>query len=268
MLELEKVAKTENQTSLFIDLARDICRFSLYNKWAIENSPLQVYTSALIFSPARSITRNQFASEVPKWIVRPPIVAENWSACLSTLEGHSNSVNSVAWSHDATRLASASWDKTVKIWDPATGQCVSTLEGHSDFVNSMAWSHDAARLASASWDKTVKIWDPATGQCVSTLEGHSDFVNSMAWSHDAARLASASWDKTVKIWDPATGQCVSTLEGHSDFVNSMAWSHDAARLASASWDKTVKIWDPATGHVMGQDCQDLGSGDRPVRIDA
>ncbi|KAL2138077.1 hypothetical protein VTI28DRAFT_7495 [Corynascus sepedonium] len=80
----------------------------------------------------------------------------------------------MAWSHDAARLASASWDKTVKIWDPATGQCVSTLEGHSDFVHSMAWSHDAARLASASRDKTVKIWDPATGQCESTVDiGHS-----------------------------------------------------------------------------------------------
>ncbi|KAL2193352.1 WD domain-containing protein, partial [Corynascus similis CBS 632.67] len=156
MLELEKLAKTENQTSLFIDLVRDICRFSLYNKWAIENSPLQVYTSALIFSPARSITRNQFASEVPKWIVRPPIVADNWSACLSTLEGHSSHVESVAWSHDAARLASASWDSTVKIWDPATGQCVSTLEGHSSPVESVAWSYDAARLASASRDSTVK----------------------------------------------------------------------------------------------------------------
>ena len=77
---------------------------------------------------------------------------------------------SVAWSHDASRLASASYDKTVKIWDPATGQCISTLEGHSDSVKSVAWSHDASRLASASDDKTVKIWDPATGQCISTLE--------------------------------------------------------------------------------------------------
>ncbi|KXX73876.1 Vegetative incompatibility protein HET-E-1 [Madurella mycetomatis] len=134
-----------------------------------------------------------------------------WNACLETLEGHSSLVNSVAWSHDASRLASASNDKTVKIWDPATGQCIATLEGHSDWVNSVAWSYDASRLASASNDKAVKIWDPATGQCVATLEGHSDLVNSVAWSHDASRLASASDDEKVKIWDPATDQCVATL---------------------------------------------------------
>ncbi|KAK3934300.1 putative vegetative incompatibility protein [Diplogelasinospora grovesii] len=158
------------EISSLIDRVRDASRFILYHKWAIENSPLQVYASALVFSPARSITRKQFKKEEPEWIIRKPAMTDNWSACLQTLEGHSGPVKSVAWSHDATRLASASGDKTVKIWDPATGQCVSTLEGHSGWVNSVAWSHDATRLASASGDKTVKIWDPATGQCVSIIE--------------------------------------------------------------------------------------------------
>ncbi|KAK4032874.1 WD40-repeat-containing domain protein [Parachaetomium inaequale] len=101
-------------------------------------------------------------------------------AGLSTLEGHSHSVISVAWSHDVARLASASRDKTVKIWDATTGQCIATLKGHSDAVTSVAWSPDAARLASASDDDTVKIWDATTGQCIATLEGHSDEVNSVA----------------------------------------------------------------------------------------
>ena len=209
-----------------------------------------MYASALIFSPARSITRNLFENEEAKWIVRKPAMADNWSACLQTFEGHRGSVNLVAWSHDATRLASALYDEIVKIWDSATGQCISTLEGHRSSVNLVAWSHDTTRLASALYDGTVKIWDPATGQCISTLEGHRGSVNSVAWSHDATRLASASYEKTVKIWDPATGQCISTLEGHRNIVNLVAWSHDATRLASASDDKTVKIWDPATGQCI------------------
>ena len=97
-------------------------------------------------------------------------MADNWSSYIQTLEGHRGSVSSVAWSYDSTRLASASYDKTIKIWDPTTGQCQSTLEGHNDAVSSVAWSHDSTRLASASWDETVKIWDPTAGQCVSTLE--------------------------------------------------------------------------------------------------
>ena len=216
----------------------------------IDTTPLQVYVSALVFSPARSIIRNRFGNEMPKWITQTPVIEDNWMACMATLKGHGHSVLSVAWSHDASRLASGSGDDTIKIWDPATGQCLSALEGHSDSVRSVAWSHDASRLASGSDDDTIKIWDPATGQCLSTLKGHGDWVRSVAWSHDASRLASGSSDKTIKIWDPATGQCLSTLEGHGDWVLSVAWSHDASRLASGSRDDTIKIWDPATGQCL------------------
>ncbi|KAH8897883.1 hypothetical protein GQ53DRAFT_818138 [Thozetella sp. PMI_491] len=83
------------------------------------------------------------------------------------VQGHSHFVTSIAWSTDG-RLASGS-DKTIKIWDPTTGQCTTTLEGHSHFVTSIAWSTNG-RLASGSYDKTIKIWDPTTGQCTRTLE--------------------------------------------------------------------------------------------------
>ncbi|KAJ5902684.1 hypothetical protein N7495_003212 [Penicillium taxi] len=177
-------------------------------------------------------------------------VEETWSLCLHTLEVHNSLFNSIAWSSDGSRLASASVDATVRIWDPTTGQNLSTLKGHSDRVTSVAWSPDGSRLASASWDYTVRIWDPATGQTVFTLEGHSGWVRSVVWSPDGSRLASASSDKTVRIWDPTTGHGLSTLERHSDRVTSAAWSSDGSRLASASWDYTVKIWDPATGQTV------------------
>jgi WD40 repeat protein len=77
-------------------------------------------------------------------------MSNNWSACLQTLEGHSDFVTSVAFSHDSTRLASASYDKTVKIWVASSGACLQTLKGHSDLVLSVAFSHDSTRLASAS----------------------------------------------------------------------------------------------------------------------
>ncbi|KAJ5098527.1 hypothetical protein N7532_005528 [Penicillium argentinense] len=179
-----------------------------------------------------------------------PVVDESWSLCLQTLEGHSHWVDLITWSSDGSRLASASKDKTVRIWDPATGQCASTLEGHNSSVTSIAWSPDGSRLASASEDKTVRIWGLATSQCVSTLKGHSSWVASIAWSPDGSRLASASEDKTVRTWDPATGQCASTLEGHSSSVKSIAWSPDGSRLASASEDKTVRIWGLATSQCV------------------
>jgi WD40 repeat protein len=132
--------------------------------------------------------------------------------CLQTLEGHNKGVSSVAFSHDSARLASASFDSTVKVWDVSSGECLQTLEGHSSGVSSVAFLHDSARLASASLDTTVKIWDISSGECLQTLEGHSSGVGSVAFSHNSARLASASDDKTVKIWDVSSGECLQTLD--------------------------------------------------------
>jgi WD40 repeat protein len=157
----------------------------MYHKWAIENSPLQVYASALLFSPARSQIK------ILLKILLNPAMVDEWGACLQTLGGHSNSVTSVAFSHDSTRLASASNDSTVKIWDASSGMCLQTLEGHSHYISSVAFSHDSTRLASASSDYTVRIWDTSSGACLQTLEGHSHDVNSVAFSHDSTQLARA-----------------------------------------------------------------------------
>ena len=223
----------------------------MYHIQAIQKSPLQVYVSALIFSPDRSLIRGYFREEEPKWISIKPAIGDQWSACLQTLEGHSGSVNSVAFSHDSARLASASGDRTVKVWDASSGMWFQTLKGHSDWVNSVAFSHDSACLASVSCDRTVKIWDASSGECLQTLEGHSGWVSSVAFSHNSARLASASEDdRTVKIWDASSGECLQTLKGHSDRVWSVAFSHDSTRLASSSEDKTVKIWDTSSGEYF------------------
>ncbi|KAF1936747.1 hypothetical protein EJ02DRAFT_328355, partial [Clathrospora elynae] len=115
-------------------LVQDARRFIMYHKGAIEGYPLQTYASALLFSPTGSLIRQLFQHEEPEAISIRPALSDRWSACLQTLEGHSHWVNSVAFSHDSTRLASASRDSTVKIWDASSGACLQTLEGHSDSV--------------------------------------------------------------------------------------------------------------------------------------
>jgi WD40 repeat protein len=80
-----------------------------------------------MFSPAHSLTRSLFKDEELKWITIKPAIGDKWSACLQTLEGHSDSVRSVAFSHDSTRLASASYDNTIKIWDAGSAKCLQTL---------------------------------------------------------------------------------------------------------------------------------------------
>ena len=93
------------------------------HKSAIENSPLQAYASALLFSPTSSLIKGLFKREEPNWITTMPTVDERWSPCLQTLEGHSDVVTSVAFSYDSARLASTSHDKTVRIWN-ASGECL------------------------------------------------------------------------------------------------------------------------------------------------
>jgi WD40 repeat protein len=203
-----------------VQLVQDARRFIMYHKGAIEGYPLQTYAAALLFSPTGSLIRQLFRHEEPETISIRPALSDGWSACLQTLEGHSSAVYSVAFSHDSARLASASFDSTVKIWDAHSGGCLQTLEGHSREVRSVAFSHDSARLASASGDSTVKIWDAHSGGCLQTLKGHGGPVRSVAFSHDSARLASASGDSTVKIWDAHSGACLQTLEGHSSLVSS------------------------------------------------
>ncbi|KAH6988601.1 hypothetical protein EDB80DRAFT_172177 [Ilyonectria destructans] len=241
-------------------LLRDARRFIFSHKRAIEIAPLQVYASALVFSPTRSLIRELFENEEPNWITLKPSVESDWNACLQTLEGHGGPVWSVALSADGQRLASGSFDNTVKVWDVATGACVQTLEGHNGPVQSVAFSADGQHLASGSNDNTIKVWDAAIGACVQTLEGHDGPAQSVAFSTDGQHLASGSFDNTVKVWDAATGACVQTLEGHGVPVWSVAFSTDGQRLASGSDDNTVKVWDVATGACV----QTPEGHDRPV----
>src|ERR1039458_4020071 len=163
------------------------------------------------------------------------------------LTGHTDSVMTVALAPDSTWLASASWDRSVRTWDAATGQQRATLTGHTDPVTAVAIAPDGTWLASASWDRSVRTWDPATGQQRATLTGHTGSAMAVAIAPDGTWLASASRGGSVRIWAPAASRLDTTPRAQTRHIFAVAFAPDGTWLASGDWDGSVRIWDAATG---------------------
>jgi WD40 repeat protein/serine/threonine protein kinase len=160
-------------------------------------------------------------------------------------------VLSVAWRPDGRQLASANFpDKTVSIWEPATGKRLRTLTGHSADVWAVDWSPDGSRLASADAATNVIVWDAAIGKPLFTLKGTAASHGCVSWSPDGLRLATANWGPTIKLWDTASGRELAAFSGHKGPVFAMCWNPAGTKLASASQDQTITIWDGVTGQPL------------------
>lgn len=160
------------------------------------------------------------------------------------LEGHEGLITSLAFDLLGETLASASYDKTVKLWDTRNGQLVRSLIGHQRAVRRVAFDLQGKFLASGSDDKTVKLWEGRSGKLFRTLKGHREAVNGLAFDPQGDTLASGSGDWTVNLWDMRSGKPQHSLEAHQGGVYCVAFDPLGDMLASGGADGTVKIWDP------------------------
>jgi WD40 repeat protein len=166
-----------------------------------------------------------------------------------TLGEHGYWVSSVAFSPDGTKLATASVDKTARLWDLESGKSAGGPFVHNEAVNFVAFSMDGTKLATASLDKTACLWDLGSGKRLGRPLEHQGEVYAVSFSPDGTMLATASADKSARLWDVATGKPLGPPLEHKECVNSAVFSPDGKTLATGStnvserWISTaVQLW--------------------------
>ncbi|KAG8773577.1 hypothetical protein FRC12_002455 [Ceratobasidium sp. 428] len=167
-----------------------------------------------------------------------------------------DSVSSVAFAPDGSKIAFSSNCQPVSIWDLNTGDILVGrigFEGNHGCHYSVAFSPDGRHVVSGSLC-TIRIWDVETGDTVGcSFEGHTGIVYSVVYSPDGHHLASGSQDSTIRVWDVRTGQTVvGPLLGHTECVRSVLFSPEGRRIISGSWDTTIRVWDAETGRQVGE----------------
>jgi WD40 repeat protein len=162
------------------------------------------------------------------------------------IQGHTDTILAVAFSPDGASIASASYDKLVKIWDVATGTLTATLKEHSDAVYAVAYMAGGRQIVSAAGDRTLKVWDVASGKRLVTMTDALDSLYAIAVHPSEPRIAAGGADRMIRTWAADTGALVASTFAHADSVLRLAYSPDGATLVSAGADRVIKVWDART----------------------
>ena len=196
----------------------------------------------------------------------------------------------VTFSPDGTKLAAAAADRSIRVFDVATGAEEVLIEDHADWVLGVAWSPDGTKLVSASRDKTSKVFDSKTGDAIITYSGHGEPVYAAAFSPDSAQVYSAGRDRKIHQWQAADAKALAQIggfgldvfsvlvqagqifscsadktarqhgleqrnevrvfSGHTDWVYALAYHDGTKRLATGSYDGEVRVWNVADGALI------------------
>lgn len=206
-----------------------------------------------------------------------------------TLDGHTAQVLSLHFLPDSKKLASGSFDNTVRIWDVATNTCEDIIKGHRLAISSVSFSPDGLTIASGSYDKYVRIWDATTHICcfgilnkaaiksvcysadgsllvcasgtkilIINTSTHKlmktiatdNHVGRVAFSSDHSKVISSGTNDTIQVFDSTHGNCLQEFKGHTSFAKIACFFSNDTRIASGSFDRTVRIWDVATGECL------------------
>ncbi|KAF1996114.1 WD40 repeat-like protein [Amniculicola lignicola CBS 123094] len=228
-----------------------------------QSSP--AFTDPLSHPPEFLVTGSQDRT-VKRWDIKKR--ATKGLRAKYTRKAHDKDINAIDIDPSGTLFASASQDRTVKIFSAAEGDAQGILRGHKRGVwavkfapkdSQVPGSNNKGIIATGSGDKTVKIWSLSDYTCLLTLEGHSNSVLKLAWipyrpidarDRRGSQLASAAGDGLVKVWDTASGETMSTLDNHTDRVWALTAHPTSGALISGGGDSVITFWEDTTSSTL------------------
>ena len=169
---------------------------------------------------------------------------------IRTLEGHNKKILDIEFDPKNEYLVSAGMDKTIKIWNPQTGQLLKTFTGHTKQVIAASFVKGKNHIVSVSEDLSVRLWDMTTGQQIYSKTEHTKAIRGLAISKEGKFIATAGGDRKILIWEAESGKVIHRIDAHDDWVRSLAISPDNKTLASGGDDKKVKLWELETGKLL------------------
>lgn len=215
------------------------------------------------------------------------LIDPNKGEVVKVLGSMSDNALDVEFNPAGDKLAACSADRSIRIFNVASGAQEKLIEDHADWVMGIAWSPDGAKLASASRDKTAKVFDAAKGESLATFPGHQEVVYGVSFSADGKQVFTGGGNKVVSVWDPNDGKKVGDIggfggevfkvlvrkdmvftcsadktarqhktadraqvrvfSGHTDWVYSLSYNEPTQRLATGSFDGEVRVWNLADG---------------------
>ena len=158
------------------------------------------------------------------------------------LQGHAGWVWDVALSSDGRRLASASVDRSVRVWDVESGEPLATLLAHTATVGTLAFSPDGNRLASVAWDGSVVLWDTETWQPLRISGEHGSRVYAVSFSLDGTLFATSANNGELILWSAETGEPLRTLPVGQGAVRALLFAPDGQLLITGSDDGFLRLW--------------------------
>uniref|UniRef100_A0A0N4ZTP2 WD_REPEATS_REGION domain-containing protein n=1 Tax=Parastrongyloides trichosuri TaxID=131310 RepID=A0A0N4ZTP2_PARTI len=181
-------------------------------------------------------------------------VLPNYQIICDPIPAHSRGISALRFSPDGKWLASASADKTIKLYNVEKAEegifPEHVLGSHKMGINDISWGNDSMHLISCADDKLVKLWDIYDSKLLRRFEGHTNYVFCCIFNQIHTTIASGSFDETIRLWDSKTGVCIKILQAHSEPISSIAFNRDGSLIASGGYDGLVRIWDAVNGQVV------------------